>query len=112
METYPTLTKGVVSSSSTEKTLDDLQVDRATNGAPRIRALYTAAKKQFTVIHEGAVTADKSTMQTFYGTNRLLSITFVWPADSASYTCYFAAPPQYKPVDGGYWTITNELTEA
>lgn len=111
MAAYPALTEGP-SYESKEETLDDLEIDRATNGAPRGRALYTAAKKKFTVVHERCSNADKATMTSFYGTNRLLTITFVWAADGLTYNCIFGKPcPQYDPMVGARWKITTTLLE-
>ena len=111
MAAYPTFVCGQ-SIGSTEDILDDLQVDRASNGTPRIRAIYSATKKQFSIRHAHATSAEKVTLDAFYDTNRLLSFTFVWAGDGATYTCYFAAPPKRVPVEGVRWEITCELVQA
>lgn len=111
MATYPTLSRQM-SNASTVTVLDDLQVDRATNGTPRVRALYTVPKLAFTAIHPMASGAEKATMEAFYSANRLLPITFEWPADGTTYTCLFAAPPRYAPAAGRLWTITVDLIQA
>ena len=61
MATYPTFTDAP-SRSSKERWLDDLQVDRATNGTPKVRALYTTPKRAFTVVHEFVSAAEKATL--------------------------------------------------
>lgn len=111
MASFPTLSIAP-SLASAETTADDLQVDRATNGTPRVRALYSAPKKSFSVVFDGASAADKATLAAFYLANRLLAITFVWAADAQSYTCYFAAPVQYKRLPGARWQITVSLVQA
>lgn len=111
MANYPTLSIGP-SLASEEHALDDLQVDRASNGAPRVRALYSAPKKTFQVVHEGASAADKDVMTAFYLANRLSAISFVWAADALTYTCYFSQPPQYKRLPGNRWQITAQMVQA
>lgn len=115
MITYPTLSYGATYDSS-ETTLDDLQIDRATNGAVRIRAQYTEPKKQFVVVHSGCTLADKATMVAFYLANRVpayaAKIDFVWAADGEHYHCYLAAPIQYVPEPGQRWKITVTLVQA
>lgn len=111
MATYPTFTDAP-SRSSKERWLDDLQVDRATNGTPKVRALYTTPKRAFTVVHEFVSAAEKATLEAFYLANRLLTISFVWAADGQTYTCNFAAPPQPEVAPGGRWNITVELIQA
>lgn len=111
MATYPTLSRAI-SNTSTVTVLDDLQVDRASNGTPKVRALYTTPKLAFTVIHPMASAAEKATLQAFYTDNRLLTLAFTWPETGAAYTCLFAAPPRYQPAPGRLWNITVELIQA
>lgn len=111
MATYPTFTHAP-SQESAEALIDDLMVDRASNGTPRVRALFTTPKKAFSVVHQGASAAEKATLEAFYTTNRLLSITFVWAGDGVTYTCKFAAPPRYQVAPGLRWNITTELLQA
>ena len=111
MATFPTLSHGP-SVNSDEMTVDDIQADRATNGAPRIRAMFTAPKKTFSIVYQGMTSTDKSTVETFYTTNRLISFVFVWAADGVSYTVYFSGPIKYKYVDGIRWDITMDIIQA
>lgn len=111
MANFPTLTV-VPNTSSQQVTLDDLAVDRASNGTPRVRAFYTAPKKKFVLVFEGATAADKASVEAFYTTNRLLAISYTWPGDGSAYTCYFGAPIQYQPLPALYWRITVELLQA
>lgn len=111
MSTYPTFGCGQAIG-STEDILDDLQVDRASNGTPRIRAIYSATKRQFSVLHPCATAAEKAALDAFYAANRLISFSFVWAGDGVTYTCYFAAPPKRTPVLGVYWEITCEMVQA
>jgi len=108
---YPTFAYNP-SQSSAEDLLDDLQVDRASNGKPRVRSLYTAPKKAWTVVHEGMTSAERATLLAYYAANRLLSFDFVWAADGVTYTCLFAAPPKSVITSGLHWTVTTQLIEA
>lgn len=110
MAAYPTFGQ---SRDSAETSLDDLQIDRASNGVPRGRAMYTAIKKTFSVVHPRLSASDKTTLDAFYATNRLLQFTFVWAADGATYTCIFASPPPtYKSLPGGRWAATVQMVQA
>lgn len=110
MAAYPTFACGQ-SLGSTETILDDIVVDRASNGVPRLRAFYTATKKQFSVLHERITPAEKATLDAFYQTNRLLSFTFVWAGDGVTYTCRFTAPPTRNPIEGVFWEATCEMIQ-
>jgi len=108
---YPTFTYNP-SQSSEETLLDDLQVDRASNGSPKVRSFYTAPKKAFSVVHEGMTSAERATLLAFYSANRLSSFSFVWVADGVTYTCLFSAPPKSVITSGLHWTVTTQLIEA
>jgi len=79
---YPTFTYAI-SQDSSETTLDDLQIDRASNGTPKGRAFYTVPKMQFELVHQGMSSAEKATLKAFYAANRTTSFTFVWAGDGA-----------------------------
>ena len=113
MAKYPTFVCGQ-EISSTFDPLDDLQVDRATNGAPRIRALYTTPKAVGNIVHASATDTEKRAMEAFYLANRLVSFTFVWDGKpSPSHTCYFSTPPpKYAALGGMRWKITVPMVEA
>jgi hypothetical protein len=111
MATYPTFVCGT-NVDSMETTLDDVQIDRASNGVPRLRAYYTAPKKAFTLVHAYASAAEKSNLLTFYNTNRLITFSLVWAGDGATYTCYFSAAPLTTPLPGQRWEITTLVVQA
>lgn len=108
MAAYPTFACGQ-SSGSSKEIIDDLQVDRASNGAVRQRAFYSAPQYGFLVVHSTVTMAEISTMETFYATNRLLSFTFVWAIDGLTYTCRFAEPPVCNADKGPLGEITSKL---
>lgn len=111
MATYPTFACGT-GLASVETTLDDLQIDRASNGVPRLRAYYTAPKKAFSLVHPSATNAEKSALLTFYNTNRLITFNLIWAGDGATYTCYFGGAPLTKPLPGQLWEITTQVVQA
>lgn len=110
MSTYPDFAYNP-SLSSSETLLDDLQVDRASNGKPRVRAFYTEPKKSFTVVHESMTGDERGTLLAFYTTNRLMTFDFVWAADGVTYTCLFSAPPKSDVSSGTYWTVTTQMVQ-
>lgn len=111
MDAFPTLSYNP-SLSSDEETLDDVQVDRASNGAARARAFYTGPKKKFSIVFEDLSAGDKATVHAFYLAHRLLTFTFTWAADGVTYTCIFSVAPKYQVVAGGRWTVTVKMEEA
>jgi hypothetical protein len=108
---YPTFTYNP-SQSSAEALIDDIQIDRASNGKPKARALYTAPKKEFTVVHEALTSAERATLLAYYAANRLSSFDFVWAADGVSYTCLFGGAPRSQIAPGLRWTVTTHLVQA
>ena len=96
--------------SSQETIQDGLLISRASNGAARGRSLYAAKKRGFTVAHNLSA-ADKATLETFYDTNKALSVTFVWAGDSVSRTCIFPSPPKFTPLAGPRWEAEVALEE-
>lgn len=110
MNTYPTFTYVPVQSSE-EIIKDDLQIDRASNGAAKGRAFYTAPKLAFSVVHQGLTAEEKETLKTFYTDNRALPITFVWAGNGVTYTCIFAGPPKLTIESGVRWSATVMLEQ-
>jgi hypothetical protein len=85
---YPTLTTTI---NSRVESLDGQIADRATNGALKVRSLYTADKLVFLLEHEIS-TASKATLDAFWAANKLLDITYTSPFDGASYTVRMRKP--------------------
>lgn len=110
MSNYPAYKQ---SDDSAEQRLSGREVDRATNGAPKVRSFFTAEKKQFKVEHPYVTTAEKVAFEAFYTANALVTFSFVWKGDGATYTCLFDADaPVYRPLTPGYWAITATLVQA
>jgi len=108
MAVYPAFGQDI---SSTVTILDDVLLDRASNGKPRMRRLFNTLLKEFVVNHLVTV-VDKGTMGTFYDTNRNLSFTFVWNPEGTTHTCMFSTAPTYT-MEGSkdFWRISNNLIE-
>ena len=90
--------------------IDMISIDRAEDGSARGRA-YGDDKASFTVTHPRLNSTDKSTLDTFYSTNRLLEFTYTSKHDGASYTCIFRRAPKYERHPGSYWTATVEIEQ-
>lgn len=108
MAIYPTTLK--IGAESAMEQLDDLVLDRAVNGAARVRAYYTGRKRTFTVVHPAVALADRDSLLSFYDTNRLLPVSLVW-IDGTTYTCVFVKAPLTVPVVGGVWNLESRLAE-
>ena len=80
---------------------DGQEAVRATNGGLKVRRLYSATKSDFTIDH-WLTSAEKTTLDSFYTTNRDLDVTYTSPEDSTAYTVRFVAPPQYIRMPGWY----------
>ena len=72
---------------------------RATNGALKVRRLYSTEKNDFVIDH-WLTDAEKATLETFYQVNKDLDVSYTSPEDSATYTVRFAAAPQYIRMPG------------
>jgi len=106
MAAYPTL-NAQRSSSTVRNGGQDAQ--RATNGTLKMRRLYSTEKMDFTVDH-WLTDAQKSTLESFYQTNRDLDVSLTWAEDAVTYTVRFAAPPQYLRMPG-WWQARVRLQE-
>lgn len=109
MASYPATL--LISDGSTMTQRDDLTVDRATNGAARVRAYFSARKREFVVRHAYITLAERNTLLSFYDSNRLLTVTLAW-MDGTTYTCVFSAAPKTEPVIGDLWNCESRLVEA
>ena len=110
MNTYPALQQ---STDSKETRETGRQLDRASNGSPKVRVLFSAQKKSFSVVHPALTDVEKATLEAFVSVNSLLSFYFVWKADGVTYTCKFGgSDPDYSQLPGGRWRVTVPMVEA
>ena len=107
MAAYPTLNHQ--RSGPGPATSDGHEVQRATNGALKVRRLYSASKSDFVIDH-WLTDAQKTTLDTFYVTNKDLDVTYTSPEDGATYTVRFVAKPQYIRMPG-WWQARVRLSE-
>ena len=87
------------------------EIDRASNGAVRGRALYPATKAVFRFSHDTLGAADFATFKAFYEANLASSFLYVYPGDGATYTCIFGSDPVYTSPDGLNTTVSVELLQ-
>lgn len=97
MAAYPSFTQLL---GSTEEGVDDVTLDRAVDGSVKARGFYTARKRRFKLRHF-LTSSERATLQTFYDTNRLLTVTLTWVPDGQTYTCLFQGPPSWDFSPGG-----------
>lgn len=89
--TLPTLNGAI------EEWTDGLQTDRSVSGGVRVRVMFTAKKRTFKIKH--VVTAAlKTTLQSFYDTNRALSFNYTW--GGVTYVCVFGSAPTFTQLTG------------
>lgn len=105
MAAYPSFSQLLASN---EEGVDDLTLDRAVNGSVKARAFYTSRKRRFNLRHYLS-SSERATLQTFYDTNRLLTVTLTWVADGQAYTCLFAGPPRWDFSPGGGNSIVDVM---
>lgn len=93
------------SEDSTVETVDNLQVDRATNGLLRGRATYSAPKKRFLIRHRRLTVAEADAIDTYYAAHRTEAFDFVWAKDGATYSVMFTQPPRQACWEGLLWDV-------
>lgn len=89
-----------------------LEPERATNGALRLRRLWSADKATAELGHL-LTASQKATLDAFYAANKDLDVTYTWPAAAGggTYTMRFIAAPRYTPR-GQYFEARVRLAEA
>ena len=107
MANYPSISQ-IIGSEATQQS--GIRIDRASNGDVRGQILYSSDRKNFRVLHYVNST-DKSTLDTFYSTNKALEITFTWSADSQNYNCIFMDAPKYTPRKAGWFDVEVMLAQ-
>ena len=78
---------------SEEIVRDPLLVSYARSGTVKARRLQPAKKRSFVVVHKFLTATEKATLQTFFDTNRALTLTFAWnDVPATTYTVIFSDP--------------------
>jgi len=89
-----------------ETAQDGSLVDRAEDGTPRIRRLYSQVWYELTVVLVGLTETDINTIRGFYTDNLLDAIEFVNPITNVQMEAYITQPPQITDSSA----VTFEMT--
>lgn len=89
----------------------DRQLDRASNGAARVRVFYSAPKRSFQFRHPGLDVTDLSTFTAYYDANAGAIFDFHWPADGVTYSCAFAREPGIRMLGSGLAEVSVVLAQ-
>jgi hypothetical protein len=108
MATYPTLATRY---GADPKAITSPEIDRAEDGTARARS-YGADKVEFRIEHPFLDSTDKSALDAFYTTNRLLAFDYVSLSDGATRSCLFGAPLEWTREPGGRYTARVRIVEA
>lgn len=108
MAAYPSIGQ---TTQSRESWADDVQIERASNGAARGRALFAGRKLELQIAHV-VERSDVATLLSFYDTNRLLPVDVTWAGDGVTRAMLFAGVPDVQPEGGVLWRVTSRLVEA
>ena len=108
MAAYPSIGQ---TSQSRESWADDVQIERASNGAARGRALFIGRKLELQIAHV-VERSDVATLLAFYDANRLLPVDVTWAGDGVSRAMLFAGAPDVQTEGGTLWRVTCRLVEA
>lgn len=108
MAAYPSLGQ---TNQSRESWADDVQIERASNGTARGRALFTGRKLELQISHV-VERSDVATLLAFYDTNRLLPVDVTWVGDGVTRTMLFGSPPDVQTEGGTLWRVTCRMVEA
>ena len=108
MAAYPNLGQ---TNQSRESWADNMQIERASNGAARGRTLFAGRKLELQVSHVCA-RSNVATLLSFYDTNRLLPVDVTWAGDGVTRQMLFAAAPDVQTEGGTLWRVTCRMVEA
>ena len=108
MAAYPSLGQ---TTQSRESWIDDVQIERASNGAARGRALFAGRKLELQIAHV-CERDDVATLLAFYDANRLLPVDVTWAGDGVTRAMLFSATPEVQPEGGTLWRVTSRMVEA
>lgn len=108
MAAYPNIGQ---TTQSRESWIDDVQIERASNGSARGRALFAGRKLALQVAHV-VERSDVATLLAFYDSNRLLPVDVTWAGDGVTRSMLFDSSPDVQPEGGTLWRVTSRLVEA
>ena len=96
-------------SESAEELLDDLKIDRATNGAARGRALYAAPKLRLNAAFRALTGTQRATVDAHYLDHRTASFAVLWRGQTV--TMAYASAPRWSRIGGVRWNLNVALEQ-
>lgn len=84
-----------------------IAVDVADDGTIRGRVSFASTVYTATVVHSYITSLERDQIISFFDANKALSFPFTYDGDT--YTMRFAAHPQARHQQGGWWTVTSRL---
>ena len=94
---------------TTEELLDDLKLDRATNGAARARALYAAPKLRLNAAFRALTGTQRATVDAHYQAHRAASFAVLWRGQTV--TMAYAGAPRWSRIGGVRWNLNITLEQ-
>jgi len=92
-----------------EELLDDLKLDRASNGAARGRALYATPKLRLAAAFRALTTSQRNTIDTHYINHRDTGFPLAWRGQTL--TVAYASPPRWSRIGGVLWNLNLTFEE-
>jgi hypothetical protein len=92
-----------------EELLDDIKLDRATNGSARGRALYAAPKLRLTAAFRALTAAQRAAVDAHYSAHRSASFALLWRGQT--YTVAYTTAPKWGRIGGVLWNLNTTFEE-
>lgn len=92
-----------------EELLDDVKIDRASNGAARGRALYAAPKLRLTAAFRALTQAQRATVDDHYQAHRSTPFAVAWRGQT--YSMLYASVPRWSRIGGVRWNLSVTLEQ-
>jgi len=92
-----------------EEWIDDIKLDRASNGSARGRALYASPKLRLTSAFRALSLAQRSAVDAHYLAHRNAAFSVVWRGQT--YTMAYTVPPRWSRVGGVLWNLNVTLEQ-
>lgn len=92
-----------------EELLDDIKLDRASNGTARGRALYAAPKLRLNAAFRALTGAQRNTVDAHYAAHRSASFALMWRGQT--YTVAYTGAPKWSRIGGVLWNLNLTFEE-
>lgn len=106
MASYPAFD---IEDRSNEVLVDDIKIDRASNGSVKSRVL-SLTKRTFSISHV-VDSEDLESLLDFYQANKTQEFDFTWPRSGLTYSCIFVQPPKLATIHAELYRVTMEIAE-